>query len=240
MTKSFISKHITIKEPVYNYIQVLLVHFSFSMFADLCAYSSPENPHLYLTKFFTLYQLIEQPNEADPLKNKSLQLLTHQSAPNTDKTSKKAGLIHGKSMLKSPKPPIELSGTEKLEWAKGDGAKEIKELREVLLNETRSWFLKFLEGALDIGFRVVTQEKKGKDGAGRRMEPDNHIAVTLSQLKHANEWLDKLRSKLSPENDGLAETVEQLKQKVYSCLLAHVESAASALERMVLKTLFVL
>ena len=143
-------------------------------------------------------------------------------------------------MLKSPKPPIELSGTEKLEWAKGDGAKEIKELREVLLNETRSWFLKFLEGALDIGFRVVTQEKKGKDGAGRRMEPDNHIAVTLSQLKHANERLDKLRSKLSPENDGLAETVERLKQKVYSCLLAHVESAASALERMVLKTLFVL
>lgn len=143
-------------------------------------------------------------------------------------------------MLKSPKPPIELSGTEKLEWAKGDGAKEIKELREVLLNETRSWFLKFLEGALDIGFRVVTQEKKGKDGAGRRMEPDNHIAVTLSQLKHANEWLDKLKSKLSSENDGLAETVERLKQKVYSCLLAHVESAASALERMVLKTLFVL
>ena len=141
MTKSFISKHITINEPVYNYIQVLLVHFSFSMFADLCAYSSPENPHLYLTKFFTLYQLIEQPNVTDPLKNKSLQLLTHQSAPNTDKTSKKSGLIHGKSMLKSPKPPIELSGTEKLEWAKGDGVKEIKELREVLLKETRSWFL---------------------------------------------------------------------------------------------------
>ena len=93
---------------------------------------------------------------------------------------------------------------------------------------------------MDIGFRVVTQEKKGKDGAGWQMEPDNHIAVTLSELKHANEWLDKLRSKLSPENDGLAETVEQLKQKVYSCLLAHVESAASALERMVLKTLFVL
>uniref|UniRef100_A0A2N9EQU2 DUF936 domain-containing protein n=1 Tax=Fagus sylvatica TaxID=28930 RepID=A0A2N9EQU2_FAGSY len=119
------------------------------------------------------------------------------------KLAKKAGLVHGKSMLKSPKLPIELSGTEKLEWAKGDGAKEIKELRE---------------------------EKKGKDSAGRRMEPDNHIAVTLSQLKHANEWLDKLRSKLSSENDGLVETVERLKQKVYSCLLVHVESAASALE----------
>lgn len=35
---------------------------------------------------------------------------------------------------------------------------------------------------------------------------------------------------MSSENDGLAETVERLKQKVYSCLLAHVESAASALE----------
>jgi hypothetical protein len=200
------------------------------MFADLCTCASPENPHLYLTKFFTLYQLIEQPNVAAPIKDKSLLFLTPQSAPNTDKTIQKAGLVHGKSMLKSPKPPIELSGTEKLEWAKGDGAKEIKELREVLLNETRSWFLNFLEGALDIGFRVATQEKKGKDSAGRRMEPDNHIAVTLSQLKHANEWLDKLRSKLSSENDGLVETVERLKQKVYSCLLVHVESAASALE----------
>lgn len=153
-----------------------------------------------------------------------------------EKSSKKAGTVHRKSTLKSSKPFIELSGNEKLEWAKGDSAKDIKELRELLLNETTSWFLKFLEAALDVGFRLNTQEKKGKDIAGRRNEPDNHIAVTLSQLKKANEWLDKLKSNSSSEDNGLVETVdwlkhiEWLKNKVYSCLLVHVESAATALE----------
>lgn len=148
-----------------------------------------------------------------------------------EKSSKKTRAIHHKSILKSSKPSIELSGNEKLEWAQGDGAKEIKELRELVLNETTSWFLKFLEAALDVGFRLNNQEKKGKDSAGRRNEPDNHIAVTLSQLKKANEWLDKLKRNSSSENNGiLAETVDRLKQKVYSCLLVHVESAATALE----------
>ena len=148
----------------------------------------------------------------------------------TEKSNRRKGLTHEKSTLKSPKPLIQLSGAEKLEWAKGDGAKEIKELREILLHETRTWFLKFLEVALEVGFRISTQEKKGKSATGRVMEQDNHIAVTLSQLKYANEWLDKVRSNLSSDNNGVMETVERLKRKVYACLLSHVDSAASALE----------
>ena len=148
----------------------------------------------------------------------------------TEKSNKRKDLTHEKSTLKSPKPLIQLSGAEKLEWAKGDGAKEIKELREILLHETRTWFLKFLEVALEVGFRISTQEKKGKSATGRVMEQDNHIAVTLSQLKYANEWLDKVRSNLNSDNNGLMETVERLKKKVYACLLSHVDSAASALE----------
>ncbi|XVF74266.1 hypothetical protein PTKIN_Ptkin13bG0096400 [Pterospermum kingtungense] len=168
-----------------------------SMFSDICSSASPENPHLSLTKFFTLQQLIDQP-----------------------------------STLKPSKPSIQLSGVEKLEWAKGDGAKEIKELRETLQRETRSWFLKFLEVALDAGFQISTQEQKGKSTKGRAMEQDkdNQIAVTLSQLKYTNEWLEKLRSNLSSDNNGLMETVDRLKQKVYACLLNHMDSAASALE----------
>ncbi|XP_021627600.1 uncharacterized protein LOC110626145 isoform X3 [Manihot esculenta] len=203
-----------------------------NMFADLRASASQENPHLSLTKFFTLQQLIDQPNVTIPLKDKSLKISTQFSFSDTEKTSKKTGLSHVKSTLKSPKSSMELGVPEKLEWAKGDGTKEIKELRETVLSETRNWFLKFLEGALDTGFRVAIQEKKGKDIAGRRMEPENnHIAVTLSQLKHANEWLDKQRNNLiSENNNGLLESVDRLKQKVYACLLAHVDSAASALE----------
>ncbi|XVF25259.1 hypothetical protein REPUB_Repub13aG0198000 [Reevesia pubescens] len=58
---------------------------------------------------------------------------------------------------------------------------------------------------------LSTQEKKRKIAAGRVMDQDNHIAVTLSQLKYANEWLDKVRSNLSSNNSGLLETVERLK-----------------------------
>ncbi|EXC01338.1 hypothetical protein L484_005038 [Morus notabilis] len=201
-----------------------------SMFADLCSSASPENPHLSFTTFFKLDQIIDQPNETSPLKNKSLPLTTISSPPNVEKPIKKTGSDHSKIIPRLGKTHVELSGGEKLEWAKGDGAKEIKELRELLLNETRSWFLKFLEAALDVGFRLNGQEKKGKNSTGRRTEPDNHIAITLSQLKNANEWLEKLKSNSSFENDELSETIDRLKQKVYSCLLVHVESAASALE----------
>ncbi|KAF9689819.1 hypothetical protein SADUNF_Sadunf01G0132200 [Salix dunnii] len=168
----------------------------------LCALASPENPHVTLTKFFTLQQLIDQPYVTPPFKDKSLQLLTDFSAPETEKTSKTTSLSYAKAKLKSPKPLMELSASEKQEWMKGDG------------------------------FHVATQGKKGKDFATQRMDRENsHIAVTLSLLKHANEWLDKLRCKLTSEDiNGIMETVDRLKQKIYSCLLAHVDSAASALE----------
>lgn len=204
----------------------------FSAFQYVCrslliciARESPPLSH----QVFALHQLINQPNTATPLKDKSLHLpiiSTHQDK-DIDKSSRKRGLENGKSTLKALKPTMELSGADKLEWAKGDGSIQIKDLRENLSNETQSWFLKFLEGALDAGFRV---EKKGKDSVGRRMEPDNHIAVTLSQLKQANEWLDKVKTNFSLDKNGLDETVERLKKKVYACLLVHVESAASALE----------
>lgn len=202
------------------------------MFGDLCSSASLDNPHLSLTKFFGLYQLIEQPNVKTPSKASSLRFSVNPSISDTDKSNKKkAGLIKGRNTMKSPKPSIELNGADKLEWAKGDGLKEAKDLRETLMNETQSWFLKFLDGVLDAGFQVGrNNEKKGKDSATRQMEPNNHIAGTLSQLKHANEWLDKLRSSSNIEKNVSIETVDRLKQKVYACLLVHVDTAASALE----------
>ncbi|KAJ4849822.1 hypothetical protein Tsubulata_040647 [Turnera subulata] len=204
---------------------------SLSLFAELCSSASPENPHLSLTKFFSLQQLIDQPYMATPLKDKSLQLSSCFSAVEPDKSNKKTGVSHAKSTLKSPKASTELSAAEKLEWAKEDGAKQMKELKQTLINETRTWFLRFLEAALQCGFHVPTVEKKGKD-SGQRMESENnHIAVTLSQLKHANEWLDKLKNSLDSEKDNeLMETADKLKQRIYTCLLSHVDSAASALE----------
>lgn len=183
-----------------------------------------------------LQQLIDQPNASTPLKDKSAQLsLPVQSyGLGTEKTSKKSNLSKAKTKTKPAKALPELTTMEKLEWAKGEDSKDFKELKNTLLNETRSWFLKFLEEALDSGFQIVaTVDKKGKDSAARRTEPENnHIAVTLSQLKNANEWLDQQRNNLILENEkgSLMETIDRLKQKIYLCLLAHVDLAASALE----------
>ncbi|XP_028763228.1 uncharacterized protein LOC114743079 [Neltuma alba] len=204
-----------------------------SMFANLCSSAASENPHLTMNKFFSLQQLMDQPNLTSPLKDKSLQSCKNLSSAEPGKPGKKTGFLAGTSSKSLKQAASKLNETDKLEWAKGDGLKEVKDIREILSNETRSWFLKFLEKTLDSGFSMGSQEKKGKDSkeiAGRHVEEANHIALTLSHLKRANEWLDKLRINFSPESEGLAETIERLKQKVYSCLLVHVDSAASALE----------
>ncbi|XP_022946005.1 uncharacterized protein LOC111450225 [Cucurbita moschata] len=202
-----------------------------SVFADLCSSASPKNPQLPLTKFFTLQQLISETNSNDAVKENSLLLTMNSSLPEANKSTKVSSLFLSKSASpKSAKAAIELREGEKQEWARGDGAKEIKLLRDVLLKESTSWFLNFLEEALDAGFRVGKQDKKGRNNAGQQTEAGNHIAVALSQLKQANEWLEKLKGNLSSGDNGSRETIDRIKQKVYSCLLVHVESAASVLE----------
>ncbi|KAL3825079.1 hypothetical protein ACJIZ3_021108 [Penstemon smallii] len=195
------------------------------LFADIYSSASPENPHPYISKFFTLYKLIEKTDITIPMKD-TLQNLPINSAV---ESSKKSASLHRRSTNKNPRPSSELTEAEKLEWLKGDGLKEIMELKKNLSNETQTWFLKFLEEALEIGF---IQEKKGKEiTADLSVESNNHIALTLSLLKQSNEWLDKVRSNLiSEKNELLLEIVDGLKQKVYACLLVHVDSAALALE----------
>ncbi|CAI8593558.1 unnamed protein product [Vicia faba] len=173
-----------------------------SMFANICSSAGSENPHITLDKFFALQQLIDKPNVTTQSKAKSLQSNSTQSPTEKHKHSKKSGLVHAKNTSKSPKSLTELSVTEKQEWAKENGF-------------SRAF------------------EEKGKESkaiGGRDTARANHIAVTLSHLKHANEWLEKLRSSLNSENEGLVETIDRLKQKIYSSLLVHVDSAAFALE----------
>ncbi|WOG99097.1 hypothetical protein DCAR_0518445 [Daucus carota subsp. sativus] len=197
-------------------------------FGDLSASASLNDPHLCLTKFFALYQLIEHPNFTTQPKSSP----PHNNAckPYRDKSNKREVRKQGKSMVKSPKPTIQISEADKLEWAKTDGLTNIEELREILLRETQIWFVKFLEEALDAGFRVSSRDKKGKANVAQQTEQNSHIAVTLSLLKSANGWLDQLGTDLFVEKNGLRETVDRLKQKVYSCLLLHMDSIASALE----------
>ncbi|KAL5698330.1 hypothetical protein ACHQM5_029383 [Ranunculus cassubicifolius] len=202
-----------------------------NMFADLCATASSTGPHTSFSKFFALTRVIDQPSLATIL-DTPLNGSTAISSPLLEKTGKRSNLSYTRNVQKSKKPSQDLSETAKLEWARGDNGKsnEFEELREMLSKESQSWFLKFLETELSTGFRVHTRDKKHKDKVMiRKLETDDQIAVTLSQLKLTNDWLDQLRIK-SAEDAQLVETVDKLKKKVYACLLGHVDSAASALE----------
>ncbi|KAK9101587.1 hypothetical protein Scep_025017 [Stephania cephalantha] len=209
-----------------------------SMFADLCSSASTDDPHISLTKFFALHRLIDQGTSQIVPINSS-------TSPDDQRPSKLgpcSTYSTSRNILKSPipRPSTEtISVNARVEWARGSGAKDMQQVKQILLKETQTWFLKFLEGALSTGFRVdASRDKKRKDGgvgrrsSSRRTESnDDRIAVTLLQLKVANDWLDQLRSKaVELDDEGLVETVDHLKQKIYTCLLHHVDSAASALE----------
>nr|GMD21235.1 uncharacterized protein LOC109192393 isoform X4 [Ipomoea batatas] len=169
-----------------------------SMFADLCSSASPENPHLSMTKFFALHDLIEQPKIAAKKEQRVLDdyCLTKLPVTDNEKHNKKTDSNLSKGKLKPSKPPLELGGTEKQEWARGEGLKATKDLRESLSNETHLWFLKFLDAALDVGFQANNNNNNNKENKSKGRQEEaitggNHIALTLSLLKQANEWLDK-------------------------------------------------
>lgn len=203
------------------------------MFGNICSSAASVNPHVTLEKFFALQELMDQRNDTTQVKAKSLESRSIQMSGLSEKHKygKKAGLAHAKNTSKSPKTVTELSVTEKQEWAKENGIKQIDDLKDVFLNETRSWFIKYLEKTLDAGFSMVVQEKSKdiRDVAGRETAHAKYIAATLSHLKHANEWLKKL-SIINSESEGLVETIDRLKQKIYSSLLIHIDYAAVALE----------
>ncbi|KAI3904832.1 hypothetical protein MKW92_041059 [Papaver armeniacum] len=206
-----------------------------SMFADLCKSASTDEPHLSLSKFFSLYRLIEQPHLASLVMDmKSSQVSTKSSAHSQENRGQKVSHTQSKNAVKCTTSSMELSENAILEWSKGGSTKEIQEMKEILMKESQVWFLNFLEDSLSNGFRAETRDKKrSNNGAktGRKPESsDDHIALILSQLKNANDWLDQVRAKAVLDNDVLVETVDRLKRKIYGCLLGHVDSAATALE----------
>ncbi|WOK93248.1 hypothetical protein Cni_G01943 [Canna indica] len=196
-----------------------------SIFADLRKFSTEENLHVSLEKFFSLHRILIQPNIAIKDRSSAIQELKL-----GEKLVKKTTMPSNKIVSNAPKSSEELFGNEKMEWARGDGVKEIQELKVNLQKESRLWFFNFLENALDHGFSSRVKKGAKERGGGHTKESDELIALTLSQLKEASNWLDQVHNCAEAEADGLVETIDRLKQKIYARLLEHVESAASALE----------
>lgn len=119
-------------------------------------------------------------------------------------------------------------------WVRNGGLLETTELARKLQLEAQSWFLQFMETALDSGFQLSTgvdQASGNSTPKAQQVQQDNgQIAAMLSQLKRVNDWLDQVGpSKPDSEDEKLVETLARLKRKIYNFLLQHVESAASAL-----------
>lgn len=102
------------------------------------------------------------------------------------------------------------------QWKKGHGMKETVELANKLQSEMKMWFLRFVEEAIDAGFRVFGECRS--DG-GRLSLDCGSIAAVLSQLKRVNEWLERVVSKKDERN---SEKVDRLKRKIYGFVIQHV------------------
>jgi hypothetical protein len=123
------------------------------------------------------------------------------------------------------------------EWERGGGAEERGELARRLGEESRGWFLGFVERFLDA------------DVAAAAPWDRERAARMLPQLKRVNDWLGEIgkRSEALPDAEGEAtaastapvkangglgvpeETIERLRKKIYEYLLTNVDSAAAML-----------
>jgi hypothetical protein len=194
------------------------------------------DPHAAIAKFFQLQRLILQ--QSAVWKAYSLETTSRECRPEKEKTSRKApAASHGKAAAcnTAKNSDTDSQTSEKVEWAREDGLKEICRSWITLKKESQSWFLSFLEDALEAGFefedRATGSTTRDRARGGQSRCGDGRIAVRLSQLKETSSWLDQLQDEMGNSCDVSAvETVERLKRKAYKCLLGTVETAASALE----------
>ncbi|CAD6224234.1 unnamed protein product [Miscanthus lutarioriparius] len=127
------------------------------------------------------------------------------------------------------------------EWERGGGAEERGELAKRLGEESRGWFLGFVERFLDAD--VAASAPWDRERAARM----------LPQLKRVNDWLGEIGKRSEapslpradadgeataastapvPANGGCGvpeETIERLRKKIYEYLLTNVDSAAAML-----------
>ena len=116
------------------------------------------------------------------------------------------------------------------------------ELANLLRSEMQSWFLQYVEKALEFGFRLsfvsVGSGHSGNDVVADEgsselkiaQKESNVIALMLSQIKRVNDWVDVIETdKEKPLDMHVIQILDRVKRKIYEFLLQHVESAATTL-----------
>ncbi|OAE28537.1 hypothetical protein AXG93_2175s1200 [Marchantia polymorpha subsp. ruderalis] len=123
-------------------------------------------------------------------------------------------------------------------WSRGCGLLETAELAKRLQSEAQTWFLQFMETALDGGFQltaVLEAPTKGNSIPKTPVQPDNgQIAAMLSQLKRVNDWLDQVvATKPDTADDKLASLTTSMnstttKDSVYFFLVVYLMSPSDS------------
>ncbi|KAI5074811.1 hypothetical protein GOP47_0010772 [Adiantum capillus-veneris] len=111
-----------------------------------------------------------------------------------------------------------------LAWAKGNGFAETVVLAKELQSEAETWFLRFVESALDSGYKAAIREATVRSRTRHASSPwpddNNKVSTVLSDLKRVNEWLDEMTcGRRTFPSCELEETTAKLKQKLYNLLI---------------------
>ncbi|KAK9167896.1 hypothetical protein Syun_000036 [Stephania yunnanensis] len=104
-------------------------------------------------------------------------------------------------------------------WSRGRGLEETLELARNLQSEMQTWFLKFVDEAMDSGFKALEGNLKGGQGVFQ----NGPIARVLSHLKQVNDWLDHA----VVDQEMLKEKIENLKRKIYGFVIHHMGTISS-------------
>ncbi|XP_066340329.1 uncharacterized protein [Miscanthus floridulus] len=95
---------------------------------------------------------------------------------------------------------------------------ETAELAKSLWREMHTWFLTFVDEALDVGFHLFEDQNVASKG-----KHSSHITMVLSQFKKISDWLDQV-GKIA-EEERTKEKIECLKRKIYGFVISHMGSA---------------
>ncbi|XP_039146105.1 uncharacterized protein LOC120283477 [Dioscorea cayenensis subsp. rotundata] len=131
------------------------------------------------------------------------------------------------SKTNNGKPSVSASTSSSVPmWSGGCGIVQALDLAQTLRHEMQTWFLKFVEESLDVGFRLLAENSDDeKDRSSCRDK--GQITAVLSHLKRVNEWLDAVGK--GPEEESLKDVIERLKRKIYGFVITHVGSAFDSL-----------
>ncbi|RWW57208.1 hypothetical protein BHE74_00036016 [Ensete ventricosum] len=197
---------------------------SLSMFSDLCSSSKPGNPVPTIDRFLSVYGDVlrwcgtaEPPSAGRKADGPKDAMLWVEAALATD-----LGVLHliSKETECLPRPPFpqvdpSRAASSANTWTRGHGVSETVDLAKALRREMQVWFMKFVEEAMDVGFRLLG------DNAD-----NNKVAAVLSQLKRINDWLDGVMGRTTEAaEEALKEKIERLKRKIYGFVITHVGSA---------------